>query len=752
MRLAMFLLLAIPPQDGDGLSALVEVLKEANEVDFQLDILKGLKEGLKGKQNLRMPAAWPQVAAKLEKSPNGEVRSLTQAVSIAFGDPRAFESFRKVLADFGADAAARKGALESLLLAKDAGLLPILKGLLKDAALRGPAIRALAAYDDAGIPALLLEVYGSLDVAEKRDALNTLAARAAYARDLVGALRKKAVPRSDLTAATVRQLLDHKDASVDKWITEEWGMVRTTPEEKKKEIEKHKQLILAGPKGDPRRGRAHYAKTCGQCHTLFDAGGKVGPELTGANRNDLDYLFHNILDPSAEVGKDYQASTIRTKGERILSGIIRTQDKDSLTIQTENDTVLIAAGDIDVIKPSEVSMMPEGLLTPLSPADVRDLIAYLQSPVQVQPPTPEIKSLFNGKDLAGWEGNPELWKVENGEIVGKHDGLKRNEFLRSTITAADFRLLVDVKLVGNKGNSGVQFRSELLKDGVAVKGYQADVAGGWWGKLYEERGRGLLAKEGADKIARLEGWNTYEILALGNKITLVLNGHVTNTIDDPAGAKSGIIALQVHAGGGMEVRFRNITLETNPLRSTPLTLESFWNGKDLNGWTGNPSVWSVEGGELVGKGPQKKNEFLFSDIPVADFRIVFEVKLVPNGGNSGFQFRSERLADGHAKGYQADIGKGWWGKLYDEHARGLLSAKGAEDAVKADDWNTYEILAVGNRIKTAINGQPATDFEDPKAVLRGLLAPQVHSGGPMEVRFRNFKLELNPGSELVTVK
>src|SRR4029077_14251074 len=101
------------------------------------------------------------------------------------------------------------------------------------------------------------------------------------------------------------------------------------------------------------------------------------------------------------------------------------------------------------------------------------------------------KDLFNGKDLTGWDGDPKLWKVEKGEIVGKSPGIKKNEFLKSQIAATDFRLTLKVKLVPNKENIGVQFRSEALPDG-EVKGPQADVGAGWWGKLYEENGRGIL--------------------------------------------------------------------------------------------------------------------------------------------------------------------------------------------------------------------------------------------------------------------
>src|SRR5690606_33309383 len=142
-------------------------------------------------------------------------------------------------------------------------------------------------------------------------------------------------------------------------------------------------------------------------------------------------------------------------------------------------------------KEQDISMMPEGLLAGLKNEEVRDLIAYLGSPRQV--PILATKQneaeFFNGKDLAGWQGDTTLWRVEDGEIVGRAaEPLKQNQFLFSNMSAGNFRLTFKVKLIDNKGNSGVQFRSEPIEHGEA-RGYQADIGPGWWGKLYEENGR-----------------------------------------------------------------------------------------------------------------------------------------------------------------------------------------------------------------------------------------------------------------------
>src|SRR5262245_20968776 len=153
------------------------------------------------------------------------------------------------------------------------------------------------------------------------------------------------------------------------------------------------------------------------------------------------------------------------------------------------------------MKQSDKSMMPDDLLKPLSDDEVRALVAYLASPQQVPMLATDdnVKSFFNGVDLAGWDADPELWSVQTGvsksapaEIVGKtSSGIKHNDFLRSHLLVDDFKLTLQVKLTPNSANSGIQFRSEALAAG-EMRGPQADIGAGWWGKLYEENGRGLL--------------------------------------------------------------------------------------------------------------------------------------------------------------------------------------------------------------------------------------------------------------------
>jgi putative heme-binding domain-containing protein len=552
-------------QNDEALVALVQVLGENNDVQFQLDVLRGMSEGLKGRRGVKMPQGWDEVATKFSRSANTEVRELAQSLSLTFGSATAMNALRSTLADTNADPAARRSALESLVQARDPNLPPILQKLLSDPAVRAAAVRGLAAYDDPKSAEVLLNLYNSLNQAEKKDALNTLVSRSSYAKALLSGVANKSIPARDLSADIVRQLRNFKDAEINQQVEKLWGVARDTEADKLKEIAKYKSMITIEPAGDASRGRAVFTRVCSQCHTLFGEGGKVGPDITGSNRGDLDYILQNIVDPNAVIPNDYRTSNLETKDERVITGIVTKQDENAITIMTANETVIVPRGDVQSLQQGEISMMPEGLIQALTNAEVRDLVAYLKAPGQVPmaATVDNVLTFFNGKDLSGWEGATNLWSVQDGEIVGKSAGLKNNEFLKSALLLGDFRLVLSVKLTPNKENSGIQFRSEVEPSG-SVKGYQADVGAGWWGKLYEEHGRALLWDKSGEAHVKPEDWNTYEIVAVGSKIRTAINGNLCVDLDDPKGARRGITAFQLHSGGPMEVRFKDLKLELDP--------------------------------------------------------------------------------------------------------------------------------------------------------------------------------------------
>jgi putative membrane-bound dehydrogenase-like protein len=550
----------------EALDVVLQALKDTNDNDRRLMIVTSLQAGLKGRRNVPLPKSWSEASTALATAASDELQSRMKSLAVTFGDPKALGELRGVLANRAAGAQRRIEALDTLLNARDPELVAVLQNLLDEPELRSRAIKALAQYADAKTPGLLIDRYSKLGPAEKRDILGVLVSRTPYAAKLLDAIAEKKIPSTDVPAEVVRQLRGLNDAQLTARITEVWGQLRDTPAERRELIRQMREVSLPStPIPDLTHGRAIFAKTCQQCHTLYGVGANVGPDITGANRRDIDYLLENILDSSAVIPKEYTATRLTLSSGRVLLGLVKQETPTSLTFVTAEETLTIPVADIEMRQPSDVSMMPDDLLKNLSAQEIRALIAYLRHDQQVPmlADKDNVKDFFNGKDLTGWDGDPKLWSVENGEIVGRSPGLKKNEFLKSHITASDFRFSATVKLTPNAENSGIQFRSEPWSNG-EMKGPQADIGRGWWGKLYEESGRGLLWSKPGDEHVKSDDWNDYVIEANGSKIRTWINGHLCVDLDDPQLAKKGIFGLQIHSGGPMEVRFKNLKLELLP--------------------------------------------------------------------------------------------------------------------------------------------------------------------------------------------
>ncbi|HEX3602398.1 MAG TPA: PVC-type heme-binding CxxCH protein, partial [Lacipirellulaceae bacterium] len=548
-----------------GVAVLVNGLGKSDNADEQLTIIRALRSSLTGQRRVKPPGDWPAVYAKLAQNESAELKHEADALGVAFGDTKAMDSLRAIVSSNDADTTSRQEALKALLAAKDPKLAATLQTLLADAKLRDAALAGLALYEDGETPGKILAAYPQLSANEKRTALATLASRVPYGLELIKAVSAQRVPAKDLSADLVRQLHNLKDESIDKMIGDVWGQVRSTPADKVALIATYRAQLAKPPAepADPSLGRAVFSKTCQQCHTLYGVGNNIGPDLTGSNRADAEYLLSNIVDPSAVIANEYRPTIVTTTDGRVITGIVSTENEKSVTLRTATETIIVPKDEIDERTLSQTSMMPEDQLKQFTPAETLALFAYLRGKVQV--PVLATKenaaTLFNGKDLTGWSGETKLWSVEKGEIVGRTTGLPHNTFLLSNMTAKDFKLSLEIKLVDDAGNSGIQFRSESLDGYNEMRGYQADVGPGWWGKLYEENGRAVLSDKSGEPFLKKGDWNRYEVEAIGSHIRTWLNGQLCADYEDPAGKREGVFALQLHAGGPTEVRFRDIKLE-----------------------------------------------------------------------------------------------------------------------------------------------------------------------------------------------
>jgi hypothetical protein len=173
-----------------------------------------------------------------------------------------------------------------------------------------------------------------------------------------------------------------------------------------------------------------------------------------------------------------------------------------------------------------------------------------------------------------------------------------------------------------------------------------------------------------------------------------------------------------------------------------------FNGTNLDGWEGDLKLWKVEDGKIVGDSAGiKQNEFLATKQTFGDFELRLEFKLKGGVGNSGIQFRSKRVPDSNeVEGYQADIGEKYWGCLYDEHRRRKVLVQAPDkldEVVKKDDWNTYVIRAEKDHVVLKINDFTTVDYHEPDSKIpqSGIIAVQVHSGGPLRVEFKNLRIK-----------
>ncbi len=378
---------AVARKEKGDLNSFTTALASANE-KAQADLLKGARAGLQGRESMKMPDGWHALYARFTQSADLAVREDAIVLALIFGDPQVLIDLRKTALAPTAPTAERRFALQALVDKRVADLAPVLQNLLADKAVRGTALRGLAAYSNETTPERILAVYGQLTADEKQDAIATLASRKDYALELLKAMENRAVPRIDVSAYIARQINSLGDKQVTDRLRQVWGEVHQSAPQKLEQLARYKKLLNDGymKNADVSNGRLIFSKSCQQCHKLYGEGNTIGPDLTGANRSNLDYLLSNLIDPSAEVARDYRMSIVETQNGRKLTGIIVERSPARLVIQTATEKITLAAEDVDTIKDSDISLMPDGQLDVLTKTQVRDLIGYLSGKTQVPLP------------------------------------------------------------------------------------------------------------------------------------------------------------------------------------------------------------------------------------------------------------------------------------------------------------------------------------------------------------------------------
>lgn len=375
-----------PAKNAEPIARLLTAISPASD-SVKADVLRGLAAGLAGRRRADPPQTWAAFIASTEHSADA-VQELVRNLNVVFGDGRALEEVRRVALDGDEPIIVRRSALETLIEARPDDLRSVCERLLRVRFLNTTALKGLTLLDDPEIGQALARNYRSFHPTERPAVIEALASRPAFATALLAAVEAERIPREDVTALAARQIRNLGDDDLTARLVEVWGELRDSPRDKQELIDRLKTELapqrLAG--ADLRQGRAAYQTTCANCHRLFGAGGEIGPDLTGSGRHNLDYLLGNIVDPSAIVNRDFRMSVVRHADGRVLSGIITSQDDERVVLQMAKEKLTVLREEIGQISPSALSIMPDGILQPLAPDQVRNLVAYLQSPGQVELP------------------------------------------------------------------------------------------------------------------------------------------------------------------------------------------------------------------------------------------------------------------------------------------------------------------------------------------------------------------------------
>ncbi len=368
------------------------------------DILGGMADAFKGIRKAAKPEAWDGFVKLAAGAPEPAKAGTTihttdperakarttyiQELSILFGDGRALDDVKKLALDEKGDLSARESALKTLIENKPDDLRAICTQLLEVRGLNVIAVRGLALFDDPEIGQKLAATYRKFSPGDRPTVIDALVSRPAFAKVLLKEMAAGRIPRADLSAFHARQINAFKDEALSKELVEVWGELRESAADKKELIEKVKKQLTPATlaKANLSQGRMLFTAVCGSCHMMYGQGGKIGPDLTGSGRANLDYLLENIADPSGVVSADFRMSLLTHKDGRLLNGVVTESNARTLTLRTMTETLTLDRADIVKQQTSPMSMMPEGLLLAFQPDQVRDLIAYLMHPVQVSLP------------------------------------------------------------------------------------------------------------------------------------------------------------------------------------------------------------------------------------------------------------------------------------------------------------------------------------------------------------------------------
>lgn len=344
------------------------------DADFRI-LLAGFEEAFQGRSLSGLPEPLYQALAR---DPAGALM-----VSLRRGEPQAVSQAMKVIADTKADQGQRRRLLSLFAELKAPSIVPDLLRLVeaaKEPDLRRLAILALQPHEDLEIGNKLAAWHDKFDIPAQATTQAILTSRLTWARSFLLAIRDQQIARRGVTLATIHRLRQAGNLEIASLLDAVWGKsAQPNSQAMEEKIDRVAKALEPGG-GDPYAGRDVFNQSCAACHTLFGQGGKIGPDLTTANRADLPALLLAIVNPSAEIREGYENFAVTTKDGRTLGGFLVEQDAAMISLRTlDGETQRIERDTVAEMKPAGVSLMPPGLLDSLTDEQTCNLFAYLRA-------------------------------------------------------------------------------------------------------------------------------------------------------------------------------------------------------------------------------------------------------------------------------------------------------------------------------------------------------------------------------------
>ena len=344
--------------------------------------LRGLREAMKGIRQTTRPATWPAFELACANLTSDESKQALREIAAVFGEGRALDEIRAVALDAKAPIATRRNALQTLIDQQDPDLVTACEPLLETRHLQTTAIRGLATLAELAPAGKVAASLRKIHTLERAEALSATLVRKDFADAVLSEIEAGRLDASELSAFHLRQIRDLHDESLLSKLKNLRPDAATDPAARQTKYTELRTLLTSKflAKANREQGRLAFAAACGACHQMFGQGGKLGPDLTGSDRRNLDYLLENILNPSGAVAPEYQTARVKMKDGRLLTGIIAGKDARKIRLNTIGGIQDLDAESVESVTPSRESLMPEGLLSGLPKELLRDLFGFLMQP------------------------------------------------------------------------------------------------------------------------------------------------------------------------------------------------------------------------------------------------------------------------------------------------------------------------------------------------------------------------------------